>query len=103
MIGEDVTCTNRLTCPFHIFVPQAKSRGWFEDDESFEERVNSLKGVAASRPKKGAAKKQQTSTPAWVAAPSSKKTKPKSKAVGSKKSSGAGGVFAAMMMDSDSD
>ncbi|KAL3941659.1 MAG: hypothetical protein SGBAC_004034 [Bacillariaceae sp.] len=85
---------------------EAKSRGWFEDDESFEERVNSLKKVAASQPKK--AKKQPASSkqhaPAWIATSSTKKGNAKSKAGGSKKKSGgAGGVFAAMMLDSDSD
>ncbi|CAJ1969358.1 unnamed protein product [Cylindrotheca closterium] len=85
---------------------EQKSRGWFEDDESFEERVNSLQGVAASRPKKGAAKKpaSKSHAPAWIATSSStKKTQSKSKAGKSKNSGGAGGVFAAMMMDSDSD
>jgi len=89
---------------------ETKSRGWFEDDESFEERVNSLKAVAASRPKKGGSKGggKQASKPAasaWVATSSTKKTKPRSKAGGGskKKSGGVGGVFAAMMLDSDSD
>mmetsp|Transcript_13290 Transcript_13290/g.31886 ORF Transcript_13290/g.31886 Transcript_13290/m.31886 type:complete len:427 (-) Transcript_13290:76-1356(-) len=85
---------------------EANSRGWFEDDESFEERVNSLKTVAASKPKKGGAKKPQASKPvraAWVATSSTKKGKPQSKAGKKKSSGGAGGVFAAMMLDSDSD
>ena len=63
-----------------------------------------MKAVAASRPKKSKAPKQASKpiTNAWVAAPSGKKSKPKAKTGGAKKK-GAGGVFAAMMMDSDSD
>lgn len=90
------------------------SRGWFEDDEAFEVRLEicrkkKVPGTTATKSKGG--KKPATAasksapvaswvTPGGVAAKQAalgKKSKEKAKA------KGAGGVFAAMMMDSDSD
>jgi len=88
-----------------IQVLEDASRGWFETDEMFEARLKA--GRATFKPpakKKGAAKsggssaaKSSWSTPASRKAPA--KSKPRAKQGGG----GAGGVFAAMMMDSDSD
>ncbi|KAL3907742.1 MAG: hypothetical protein SGARI_003388 [Bacillariaceae sp.] len=95
-----------------------ESRGWFEDDASFEVRLeksrkaiksHSGKGNATSKGKatKTTAAKTKSATNAWVsaAAPRARTTTKKSAAQTSKpKTKGnVGGVFAAMMLDSDSD
>lgn len=100
---------------------EAASRGWFEDDASFEVRVkksrrsgtlHANKKPSGSGNKKGSsgggAKKSTTS--GWATTSSSAAmARPKAKSYGAattkkKKSGGSGGVFAAMMMDdSDSD
>ena len=94
---------------------QEKSRGWFEDDESFEARVEACYEVWESRRKQ---KKKSVKKPAssggggggssWATIGRPKPKAPaKSFGGASKKPSakggGGGGVFAAMMMDSDSD
>ncbi len=93
------------------------SRGWFEDDASFEVRVKKSRTSGKQQASKAATKKstsntkKTTSSSAWVTS-SSSMARPKAKSYGktgtAKKkkasSSGGGGVFAAMMMDdSDSD
>ena len=91
------------------------SRGWFEDDASFDVRVKksraSGKQQASKAPSKksGGSTKKSTSSSAWTTSASSM-ARPKAKSYGKigtakkKKASGGGGVFAAMMMsDSDSD
>ena len=94
-----------------------ESRGWFEDDASFDVRVKKSRTTgkqqaskAASKKSSGSTKKSTTSS-AWVTSASSM-ARPKAKSYGkigtAKKkkasTSGGGGVFAAMMMDdSDSD
>ena len=92
------------------------SRGWFEDDASFDVRVKksraSGKQQASKAPSKksGGSTKKSTSSSAWTTSASSM-ARPKAKSYGKigtakkkKASGGGGGVFAAMMMsDSDSD
>jgi hypothetical protein len=92
------------------------SRGWFEDDASFDVRVKKSRasgkqqaGKAASSKKAGRNTKKSTSSSSsssWTTS-SSSMSRPKAKSYGAdkkKKSTSAGGVFAAMMMDdSDSD
>mmetsp|Transcript_28723 Transcript_28723/g.58830 ORF Transcript_28723/g.58830 Transcript_28723/m.58830 type:complete len:438 (-) Transcript_28723:250-1563(-) len=85
------------------------SRGWFEEDEVFMARVE------ASRSSANAKEKQKSRKPAsagsgykakpvasWVTPASSKKKAPARSSAKSKAAS-SGGMFAAMMMDSDSD
>lgn len=89
---------------------QMSSRGWFESDEDFEARLKAARAaweakVKASKKKKPAAKapggggSSLPSTTKWVTPASTKKPVAKSKP----KPARGGGVFAAMMMDSDSD
>ncbi|VEU42653.1 unnamed protein product [Pseudo-nitzschia multistriata] len=91
------------------------SRGWFEDDASFALRVKKSK-AAAKQASKASAKKSSTSakkssstnTSAWMSSSSLGRrpvAKARGKVRGAKKktSGGSGGVFAAMMDDSDSD
>jgi hypothetical protein len=90
------------------------SRGWFEDDEAFEVRVAASRAAAAAKAKQKSGKKsvstgtgyKATSASKWVVPGAQKKTggtgawgKPAAK----KKPAKGGNVFAAMMMDSDSD
>jgi hypothetical protein len=92
---------------------QSKSRDWFEEDESFQARVEACEAtwLARSKQKKKAAKKTGPATgttSAWSTTaasrpagggwgkPAAAKNKPTGKA-------GTGGVFGAMMLDSDSD
>lgn len=94
------------------------SRGWFEDEDSFEARVANSRKAAKSQGGKGKASskakatgtatmKPKSATNAWVStsAPRARTTTKKSMAPSSKpKAKGnVGGVFAAMMLDSDSD
>ncbi len=92
-----------------------ESRGWFEDDASFDVRVKKSRtsgkqqAKAASKKSSSTTKKTtSSSSSAWVSSASSM-ARPKAKSYGAAKkkkasSSGGGGVFAAMMMDdSDSD
>jgi len=90
---------------------EQKSRGWFESDEAFAARVEANRKSSASAAKQKTVKKKTTtssnsnivfkkSTTAWVTPGMAKKKKAPVK---TKKTGGSGGVFAAMMMDSDSD
>lgn len=85
-----------------------KSRGWFEGDDAFEVRVQLTRGAFAAKQKLVKKKKPASSgfkntVPTRFILPGQKQggggTKPKAK----KPSKTPGGVFAAMMMDSDSD
>jgi sRNA-binding protein len=87
--------------------PQIASRGWFEDDAAFKARVQASKAAWMARMKAQSKKKKPAAASAgsaWANAPvrqkattgTAKKTSAKPKASG-------GGVFAQMMMDSDSD
>jgi hypothetical protein len=90
------------------------SRGWFEDEESFQVRLDisrsrKVPGSGASKTSSGAGKKPGTgsrSTASWVT-PGGLAAKQaavgKNAVAKSKPKSGGGGVFAAMMMDSDSE
>ena len=93
---------------------QKNSQGWFEDDESFALRREASNEAWSTKHKqkgKKAVKKPSSSssarTNAWVTATSVRPAKVKSKASNSAskktKNKGVGGVFAAMMLDSDSD
>jgi len=95
---------------------EEKSRGWFEEDDIFQSRIDACNAAWASQSKsskKGPKKAAPTSgagsskTSAWVTASTArpksavaKNTASQNKKTGGK---GASGVFAAMMMDSDSD
>jgi hypothetical protein len=94
------------------------SRGWFEDDVSFDLRVKISRSIGVKTTGKQSSKKTSSSTnakkitsgSAWVSSSSSavrSKAKPYNSKVGSASSSSkkkSGGVFAAMMLDdSDSD
>ena len=94
------------------------SRGWFEDDVSFDLRVKRSRSMGVKTTGKQSSKKTTSSTnakkstggSAWVSSSSSavrSKAKPYNSKVGSASSSSkkkSGGVFAAMMLDdSDSD
>ena len=97
-----------------VVPPKAKSRGWFEDDESFAVRVAACEATwqARSKQRQRTTKKTTTSssssnTNAWMTTSTSRPqgSRGYAKAAGTKKkstSSGAG-VFGAMMADSDSD
>lgn len=94
---------------------QEKSRGWFEDDDAFRSRVDASAAEWAAKNKNSKknpttkSTKSSTSslrTTAWVTSGSTKPrgTASKGNSVGKKKSVGrGGGVFSAMMLDSDSD
>eukprot|EP00535_Pseudo-nitzschia_heimii_P000076 CAMPEP_0197180976 /NCGR_PEP_ID=MMETSP1423-20130617/5399_1 /TAXON_ID=476441 /ORGANISM="Pseudo-nitzschia heimii, Strain UNC1101" /LENGTH=451 /DNA_ID=CAMNT_0042631129 /DNA_START=102 /DNA_END=1457 /DNA_ORIENTATION=- len=99
---------------------EGKSRGWFEDDASFDLRVRAGKqqaaksGAGGGGGKKtgsgGGALKKSGGGSAWVNSSSSLSSRPvrsskkTATAKKKKKAGGGGGVFAAMMMDdSDSD
>lgn len=90
------------------------SRGWFEDDASFELRLKNSSRVSGKQSNKASNKKATSSTKksasssAWVSSSSSSAAKSKAKSYGkvgaAKKKTASGGVFAAMMLDdSDSD
>ena len=88
------------------------SRGWFEDDDAFAARVEISRKAAKSQggkskaPSKGKAPvKPMNASNAWVStsAPRAKASKPMAAAKPKAKASNVGGVFAAMMLDSDSD
>lgn len=90
------------------------SRGWFEDDQAFGARVAASRAAAAAKAKQKSSKKSSAagagykapSANKWVlpGAQQKKGTGAWGKPVAKKKTSNRGGsVFAAMMMDSDSD
>jgi len=93
---------------------EESSRGWFESNEDFDARVQASRSATkpAAAPKKAAAKPAASSgrgtawvtpgggTSAWGAP---KRTGPKSATAKAKSGKSPGGVFAAMMADSDSD
>eukprot|EP00980_Cylindrotheca_fusiformis_P006547 scaffold1384_cov116-Cylindrotheca_fusiformis.AAC.25 len=95
---------------------ERKSRGWFEDDESFSQRLemcNRAWSATKKQTSKGG-KKTSASTSSlsssrnpWVTnKPTTSKLGSKTLGSGPKKSKGSngnGGVFSAMMLDSDSD
>lgn len=93
---------------------ESDSRGWFEDDESFSNRLD-LCNENWSKRKKETSKRSGGKSPAinasanaWMTSSSSKpKPNARSAVNTAKKGKGgtgnAGGVFAAMMLDSDSD
>lgn len=121
-VASSFMCSSTITQQHNITSLQESSRGWFESDEDFAARVQvsrvSTKPSTATSSKKSAPAKPAAAaaaagkgaswvTPgasAWGTAGAKHKTGPKTataKAAG--KSGGGGGVFAAMMMDSDSD
>lgn len=90
------------------------SQGWFEDDESFEIRLEACRKrltVKSSSSKKstsgkgkapGTGSRSVVKTTTWMT-PGSSGLTAKSKAAKKNKPKSSGGVFAAMMLDSDSD
>jgi len=94
-----------------VYQLEDSSRGWFEDDEAFSARIDASRAAARAMDKKKSSGKKSSSSGggggsgfktkpinSWVT-PGVKKKAPTKKAA---KPSG-GGVFAAMMIDSDSD
>lgn len=91
------------------------SRGWFEDNEAFEVRVAASRAASAAKAKQKSGKKSASAGTGYKATSANKWVLPGaqskkgagawgSKPAAKKKSSAKGGsVFAAMMMDSDSD
>lgn len=87
------------------------SRGWFEEDDAFADRIKASRAARAKDKKKVTKKSggnlgtgsgyKTKPTSSWVT-PGASKKKATSKPA-KNKASGGGGVFAAMMMDSDSD
>mmetsp|Transcript_15141 Transcript_15141/g.42092 ORF Transcript_15141/g.42092 Transcript_15141/m.42092 type:complete len:439 (+) Transcript_15141:164-1480(+) len=88
------------------------SRGWFEDDASFELRVKKSRASgkqaskASSKKSSSGSSTKKNTTNAWITS-SSTARRPAAKSYGkvgvAKKKPSGGGVFAAMMYDSDSD
>jgi hypothetical protein len=78
-------------------------RGWFEEDDAFAARVQATRNVVP-KPKKTVAKTTSSSAmPNWVTPSRATTTKPKTNIKPKKSTQSGGGVFAAMMMDSDSE
>lgn len=100
---------------FPLFVEQEKSRGWYEEEDVFQARIAASRVAWEAHEK---STKKVTKKPTGAAAPSSSRktnawntttvSKPRAAPVSnattkSKTKASGGGVFAAMMMDSDSD
>mmetsp|Transcript_3915 Transcript_3915/g.5137 ORF Transcript_3915/g.5137 Transcript_3915/m.5137 type:complete len:433 (+) Transcript_3915:99-1397(+) len=89
---------------------EEESRGWFESDEAFEARLRSSKASfkppakkkAASKSAGGGGNSANSSKTSW-STPGSRKTTSSSNSKKNSTKGNAGSVFAAMMMDSDSD
>lgn len=89
------------------------SRGWFEDDDAFEARLAASQSAFTAKEKqKSTSKKPASSGGGYKATPVAAKwvtpgAQPKKSAWGKpdakKKPASGGSVFAAMMVDSDSD
>lgn len=109
--GTGISITR--SCP--LFVGQEKSRGWYEEDDIFQARITASRAAWEAQDKSA---KKVTKKPAVAAATSSSRkpnawnttsvSKPRAAPVSnsttkSKPKANGGGVFAAMMMDSDSD
>jgi len=91
-----------------ILVLEEKSRGWFEDDEDFQVRVDNSRAQAATAAKRtvkkstgggGSTSGGKKATINWVVPNAGKKRVTKKPA----KKTATSNAFAAMMMDSDSD
>lgn len=112
-IDSSATCI--IMVFFNPLFMQINSRGWFEDDESFSERLEISNAAWSTTNKQNSKRSKKPATSSSSTAPSnstwvtSMSTRPKSKAKGpsgvkkNKGGKGGGGVFAAMMLDSDSD
>ena len=107
-IKETAMMTRKEEIDEEILNLEENSRGWFEDDEEFQTRVDAsrsktitvkkvVKKSSAANGRIGGAKKPITN---WVVPGASKK---KVNKMSSTKKSPATNAFAAMMMDSDSD
>ena len=83
---------------------QVASRGWFEEDQAFEARVELSKAAWMAKMKQQTKKKKPASSAAagsaWSTPASRNKTTAGSKSSSKSKAKGSGSVFAAMMMDS---
>ena len=97
-----------------LSVGKESSRGWYEDDEAFEVRVNASRAAFAAKAKQKTSKKPTSTGVGYKSVSASKWVMPgaqQKKGAGAwgttatkKKTAARGGsVFAAMMMDSDSD
>jgi hypothetical protein len=91
---------------------EEKSRGWFEEDDAFATRVEACQAVWNARRKQtkktGGAKKAAPSSSSsnatsWVTTSISRGPAAKASTNSTGKKKGKAGVFAAMMIDSDSD
>jgi hypothetical protein len=113
-VKESQTVSKLLELLDEIEVLEQDSRGWFEEDGAFDARLQaSRRAATAAAAKKNSSKKttksastaasSKSSLPSsakWVTPGGSKKT---TAAASKPKATRGGGVFGAMMMDSDSD
>ena len=107
-IKETAAMTRKEEIEEEIVYLENTSRGWFEEDEDFEERVEASRAKASAKAKavkkvvkkvsgsRGGGSKQPIN---WVVPGSKKSAKPQAR----KKKASNVNAFAAMMMDSDSD
>jgi hypothetical protein len=119
-VKESQTVSKLLELMEEIEGLEQESRGWFEEDESFDARLQASRRAAANAAKNSSSKKSGGSKSAGAGGASSSKSglpssakwvTPGGTAAAAKKKAAAakpkaargGGVFGAMMMDSDSD
>lgn len=110
-LKETTTLSRKYEIEEEITELEDKSRGWFEDDEDFQTRVEASRSQASKRAAAKKTVKKSSSSGRSAGAGSAKKTinwvvpgaKRVAKKPASKKSSRTANTFAAMMMDSDSD
>jgi hypothetical protein len=119
-IKESQTVSKLLEVLAEIEVLEQDSRGWFEEDDVFDARLQASRraasAAAAAKSKKntksgsgggaGGASSSKSNLPSsakWVTPGGTAAAKAKKAAAAKPKATRGGGVFGAMMMDSDSD
>jgi hypothetical protein len=117
-VKESQTVSKLLELMEEIEVLEQDSRGWFEEDEAFDARLQASRraaanAAAAKSSKKsgskstssggGASKSGLPSSAKWVTPGGTAAAAKKKAAAAKPKAARGGGVFGAMMMDSDSD
>jgi hypothetical protein len=117
-IKESQTVSKLLELLAEIEVLEQDSRGWFEEDDAFDARLQASRraasAAAAAKSKKNtksgsgggggsSSKSNLPSAAKWVTPGGTAAAKAKKAAAAKPKATRGGGVFGAMMMDSDSD
>jgi hypothetical protein len=115
-IKESQTVSKLLELLGEIEVLEQDSRGWFEEDDAFDVRLQASRRLATAAAAKNNSKKNtksstgasssKSSLPSsakWVTPGGTATAKAKKAAASKPKATRGGGVFGAMMMDSDSD